>query len=244
MTALSVNVNKIALLRNARGRDFPNVLRFVGRLLELGVAGITVHPRPDGRHITRDDALAIGRYLRSRPEVEYNIEGYPSAAFLELALRAEPDQCTLVPDAPEQLTSDHGWDAARHRDLLAGALERLRAAGARGSLFVDPEPAAAAAAAAAGAERVELYTEEYARSFGTASQARALERYARTAAAAAAAGAGVNAGHDLDLRNLGPFLEAVPDVLEVSIGHALVVEAIELGIGEVVRRYLAIAAGG
>lgn len=243
MTALSVNVNKIALLRNARGRDFPNVLRFVERLLELGVAGITVHPRPDGRHITREDALTLGGYLKFRPDVEYNIEGYPSEAFLDLVRRAEPDQCTLVPDAPEQLTSDHGWDAARHRDLLAGALERLRAAGVRGSVFVDPDPAAAAAAAAAGAERVELHTEEYARCFGNVFRRQALERCAAAAAAARAAGAGVNAGHDLDLRNLGPFLDAVPDVLEVSVGHALVVEAIELGIGEVVRRYLAIAAG-
>ncbi|MEX1196766.1 MAG: pyridoxine 5'-phosphate synthase [Pseudohongiellaceae bacterium] len=239
MTRLSVNVNKIALLRNSRGGQHPDVADFVRRAIDLGVRGITVHPRPDERHITRRDVFTIARLLEGHPGVEFNIEGYPSGSFLALIDEVRPAQCTLVPDAPDQLTSDHGWDMRGSADVLAGVLERLRSMAVRSSLFMDPDPEAAAPAAALGADRVELYTEEYARAWGTDREAAVLERYRQAAGAAAEAGLGINAGHDLNLGNLPRFME-IPGILEVSIGHALVVESLERGFAAVVSEYLTI----
>lgn len=239
MTLLSVNVNKIALLRNARGTDYPKLVDFVHTVIGLGARGITVHPRPDERHVTRKDVRGLAHYLQLRSEVEFNIEGYPSDEFMELVLEVKPDQCTLVPDAPGQLTSDHGWDVAGNRELLERSLARLAKAGIRSSLFVDPGFADMDLLAKLGADRVELYTEEFARHYGLESESRVWRSYADTARAAQDAGLGVNAGHDLNLQNLGRFLD-IPDVLEVSIGHALVVEAIYQGLEPVIKQYLSL----
>ncbi|MCB1048731.1 MAG: pyridoxine 5'-phosphate synthase [Calditrichaeota bacterium] len=239
MTVLSVNVNKIALLRNSRGRNYPDVLAFVRRFLALGVKGITVHPRPDERHVTRQDVVDITELLKDYPRVEFNIEGYPSEEFLAMVERVRPAQCTLVPDAPDQLTSDHGWDVPTHATELREILQRLRQAGVRSSLFLDPVPGLVDAALEVGADRIELYTESYAEAFGTDRQDAVLADYAATAARARELGIGLNAGHDLDLNNLATFLR-IPGIEEVSIGHALVVESLEQGMDAVVRQYLAI----
>lgn len=239
MTVLSVNVNKIALLRNSRGRNHPNLVAFVEQLLALGVKGITVHPRPDERHITRQDVYDISHYLNDFPEVEFNIEGYPVAAFLDLVIEVGPAQCTLVPDQPGQLTSDHGWDVAANQDLLVDVLNRLREAGIRSSLFVDPSPLVVTQVPTVGADRVELYTEDYASHFGTPQQDRVFAHYRDAAARAHELNIGINAGHDLNLDNLPGFLE-IPHILEVSIGHALVLESLQQGVGSVIAQYLAI----
>lgn len=239
MTLLSVNVNKIALLRNSRGRDYPSVTGFVRSCLELGVKGITVHPRPDQRHVRRQDVFEIAELLREWDEVEFNMEGFPSEQFLDLVLAVRPSQCTLVPDDPSQLTSDHGWDIASNRALLQQVNERLREAGIRSSLFVDPQVEIVELVPAVNADRIELYTEEYAANFGTDSQEDVLDRYRQASERAVQLGLGVNAGHDLNLDNLPAFLQ-IPAILEVSIGHALIVEALELGLETVLRRYLTI----
>ena len=166
MTVLSVNVNKIALLRNSRGRDFPNVVNFAQRFLNLGVKGITIHPRPDERHVTRQDVRDLQKFLELYPDVEFNIEGYPSDEFLDMVCDVKPAQCTLVPDEPGQLTSDHGWDVSKHSDLLTKAVTQLRSAGIRSSLFLDPQPDLIAGVKSVSADRIELYTEEYASHFG------------------------------------------------------------------------------
>ncbi len=239
MTILSVNVNKIALLRNSRGRNFPDVLYFVRRLIGLGVKGITVHPRQDERHVTRQDVVDITALLREFPGVEFNIEGYPSPEFMALIARVKPAQCTLVPDAPDQLTSDHGWDVRANAALLRDVLGELRGLGVRSSLFLDPDVEAVEQVQAVAPDRIELYTEAYARAFGTAEESAVFESYRAAAQRASELGIGVNAGHDLDLHNLARFLQ-IPGILEVSIGHALVVESLEQGIDNVVRQYLAI----
>ena len=242
MTVLSVNVNKIALLRNSRGRDFPNVVHFVERLITLGVKAITVHPRPDARHITRKDVYDLAEFLRLYPDVEFNIEGYPSAEFLQLVCEVKPAQCTLVPDQPGQLTSDHGWDVAANRQRLQAVTQQLQAAGIRSSLFLDPKAEYLTDVQAVGAERIELFTEEYASHFGLEAEHRVFQTYQATAAAAEVMGIGVNAGHDLDLKNLRRFLQ-IPQIQEVSIGHALVVECLMHGMEAVIQQYLAIVAG-
>lgn len=239
MAVLSVNVNKIALLRNSRGRDFPNVVNHVEKIISLGVKGITVHPRPDERHATRQDVFDISECLKSHPGVEFNIEGYPSLEFLKLVLEVCPDQCTLVPDDPEQLTSDHGWQVAANHSLLTESIVRLREAEIRSSLFLDPEPSLLHEVQEVGADRIELYTEEYASKFGTDEESLVWHAYSDTAQRAAELNIGVNAGHDLDLKNLSRFLE-IPEVLEVSIGHALVVEALDQGLESVIKQYLEI----
>ncbi|TFH75860.1 pyridoxine 5'-phosphate synthase [Gammaproteobacteria bacterium LSUCC0112] len=242
MTLLSVNVNKIALLRNSRGTNFPDLLVFVRRILAQGVRGITIHPRPDERHITRRDAVELTTLLRDYPDVEFNIEGYPSSEFLELIRTLRPAQCTLVPDEPGQLTSDHGWDVRAHEAQLSRIVSQLREWGVRSSLFLDPDPAQIAAVKRVGADRIELYTEEYARAFagGDLEQcSEVLSRYQQTAVAATHAGIGVNAGHDLNLKNLATFL-GIGDIIEVSIGHALIVESLEMGMDDVLALYLAI----
>lgn len=239
MTALSVNINKLALLRNSRGRNFPDLESFAQRLLGLGAHGITVHPRPDERHVRFADLPVLRQVVGGFAGTEFNIEGYPSDHFLQAVLAVRPHQCTLVPDAADQLTSDHGWDLRRHGDWLRDVVATLQSGGVRVSLFLDPDPALAPLAARTGAERVELYTEQYAATFGTSEQPAVLARYRDTAQACGAEGLGINAGHDLDLRNLATFL-TIPHILEVSIGHALTVECIEQGMEKVLARYLAI----
>ncbi len=242
MTVLSVNVNKIALLRNSRGTGYPDLLGFVERIAGFGVKGITVHPRPDERHITRTDVQDIGAWLADHPDIEFNIEGYPSPEFLKLIEQVRPAQCTLVPDEPGQLTSDHGWDPEANAGLLNTVLTRLRDMGVRSSLFLDPDPNMAEKVAALRPDRVELYTEAFARAYGTAQEQAVWDQYRHTAESARQAGIGLNAGHDLNLDNLARFLE-IPGILEVSIGHALVVESLEQGMESVVRQYLAITGG-
>ena len=237
MTVLSVNVNKIALLRNSRGRDYPSVVDFAAQAIGLGVKGITVHPRPDERHITRQDAFDLGEFLRSKEEVEFNIEGYPSNDFVELVLEIKPAQYTLVPDKPGQLTSDHGWDVDKNETFLDAVLSRLKNAGIRSSLFMDPDASKLGKVKEIGADRVELYTEQFASHFGTSKQDDTFQEYLLAAAKATELGIGLNAGHDLDLRNLPKFL-TIPAILEVSIGHALVVESLQQGVESVVKQYL------
>lgn len=242
MTVLSVNVNKIALLRNSRGRDFPSVLGFSEQLMDMGVKGITVHPRPDERHITHRDVFELAELLADRPDVEFNIEGYPSEDFIKMVCEVRPAQCTLVPDSPEQLTSDHGWNIPQNQSRLLEVLSKLREQGIRSSLFLDPDSTMVEQVPAVGADRIELYTEDYASHFGGPQQDAVFDRYRAAAERASQLEIGINAGHDLDLKNLAKFLE-IPQILEVSIGHALVVESLQLGVAEVIARYLAIAAG-
>ncbi len=244
MTKFSINLNKIALLRNSRGRNYPDLLAFARRCLTLGVHGITVHPRPDERHVRYSDVPALARLLQEFPHAELNIEGNPSPRFVALVLEAQPHQVTLVPDADDQLTSDHGWDAVRDLAELRRVVAVFRDAKIRTSLFMDPVPEQVEAASRTGAERIELYTEAYASSYGSSRQSAVIARYADAARQAAALGLGVNAGHDLNLDNLPTFLREVPDVLEVSIGHAVVCECLELGLKTVLERYLDIVSRG
>ena len=236
-TALSVNVNKIALLRNQRDLGIPNVVALARIALEAGAHGITVHPRPDERHIRTQDVHELAALLKDWPRAEFNIEGNPFHNLMPFVRALRPQQCTFVPDSAGQATSDHGWDLAANAERLAPLIDEARALGVRVSLFMDAETAAMARAQDIGADRVELYTEPYARSFGAPEQARVVGDFAAAAAAAQRLGLGVNAGHDLNRDNLGPFLAAVSGVLEVSIGHALVADALELGLAETVRAY-------
>jgi len=244
MPALSVNVNKIALLRNARPGEVPSVIRLARAALNAGAHGITVHPRPDERHIRRDDVDACAALL-AEPEyegAEFNIEGNPLLPHLMPILRdVRPTQATLVPDDPNQNTSDHGFDLTNPEVIaeLTPIVAELKELGCRVSVFIDPDPAVAAAAPKLGCERVELYTERYAQAHGTVYAPRTLERFVSTARAAQAAGVGMNAGHDLNLANLPAFAAAVPGLLEVSIGHALVADALEMGMAAAVSAYLA-----
>lgn len=242
MTKLSVNLNKIALLRNSRGRDFPSVVGFAKKYIELGVHGITVHPREDERHITRQDARDLGKLLADYPEIEYNIEGYPSEEFLDLVEECNPEQCTLVPDAVDQLTSDHGWDVAWHSELLEMVTARLKKSGIRVAAFLDPDVDQVQRVAKTGVDRIELYTESFANAFGTDQQDVVLAQYVAAAAEADRLELELNAGHDLDSQNLATFL-TIPKILEVSIGHVLTVECIEEGMPTVVARYLDICKG-
>ncbi len=236
-TALSVNVNKVALLRNTRHLGIPSVMRAATLCLQAGADGITVHPRPDERHIRATDVHELAALLRQWPQAEYNIEGNPFHNLMGFVRELRPQQCTFVPDSEGQFTSDHGWDLVADGERLRPLLDECRALGVRVSLFMDPLPEAMALARALGAQRVELYTEPYAAAHGQPGQAEQLARFAAAAAAAQAAGLGVNAGHDLNRDNLADFLRAVPGVLEVSIGHALIADALELGLPETVRAY-------
>ena len=237
MTHLSVNLNKIGLLRNSRGRDYPNMLTMAQRTLELGAFGITIHPRPDQRHATYRDAYELKELLKQYPGRELNIEGFPDAKFLEVVLEVMPDQCTLVPDDPNQLTSDHGWNVARDQDALRPVIAKLKEKGIRVVLFMDPEPENMAMAKMVGADRVELYTESYAQAYQTERKEAVNQQYQEAAQAALDVGLGVNAGHDLDLENVG-LLCSEQRITEVSIGHALTIEALEYGWDNVVKRYL------
>jgi pyridoxine 5-phosphate synthase len=238
VTKLSVNVNKVALLRNTRPLGIPSVVRAARTALDAGAHGITVHPRPDERHIRESDVHQLAELLRAHPQAEYNIEGNPFENALELVLAMRPHQFTMVPDDPNQSTSDHGWDLARDAGRLRPLIARVKSRGVRVSLFMDAD-ADMRAAAEVGAERIELYTEPYAQAFGKGNESDVIAQFAAGARAAAAAGLGVNAGHDLNQQNLPPFLAGVPGVLEVSIGHALIADALDDGLAQTVRNYLA-----
>ena len=238
-TALSVNLNKVALMRNTRHLGIPSITRAAALCLQAGAAGITVHPRPDARHIRADDVNALAQLLKDWPDREFNIEGNPFHNLMDFVQQVRPHQVTFVPDSEGQFTSDHGWNFPQDAERLKPLIAQAKALGARVSLFMDPLPTAMAAAMAVGADRVELYTESYASAFGSPDQARVLAAFEATAQAALAIGLGLNAGHDLNRDNLGTFLRTVPGVLEVSIGHALVADALEMGYTDTVRAYLA-----
>ena len=232
MTKLSVNINKVATIRNARGGNTPDLLQ-VARDCELyGADGITVHPRPDERHIRRADVPALRAVVRS----EFNIEGYPSKEFLDLVLKAKPNQVTLVPDKPDQLTSNHGWDTVREQEFLKDVLDDLRGAGIRSSIFINADLQMAEYAAKAGADRVELYTGPYAEAY-TRNREAAIEPFLETARRVRQLGIGLNAGHDLSLVNLRYFVETIPWVDEVSIGHALICDSLYMGLEKTIAAY-------
>lgn len=233
MTCLSVNINKIATLRNARGANNPDVEKVATDCEVFGAQGITVHPRPDERHIRRSDVLA----LRSRLRTEFNIEGYPDERFMDLVLRVRPEQVTLVPDAPDAITSTGGWDVKANFDFLCSIVERLHEGGIRVSIFVYPEEEDIRAAARTGADRIELYTKPYADMYPKDPEA-AVAPYVAASTMAHNCGLGVNAGHDLSLENLAYFHRAMPYLNEVSIGHALICDALYLGLQTTIQRYL------
>lgn len=234
MTKLSVNINKVATLRNARGGNNPDVVRVALDCEKFGAQGITVHPRPDERHIRHQDVFD----LRPRLSTEFNIEGNPSDDFCSLVLKAKPDQVTLVPDAPGQLTSNHGWNTIKHEAFLRDVVGRFKAAGIRVSIFIDAQPVLADYAKKVGADRVELYTEPYAANYA-ANREEAIAPFVQTAIHCREIGLGLNAGHDLSLQNLAYFHQQIPWVDEVSIGHALICDALYLGLRETISEYLA-----
>ena len=237
-TALSVNLNKVALVRNTRHLGIPSVTRAATLCLQAGAHGITVHPRPDERHIRAHDVNELAALLKAWPDREFNIEGNPFHNLMDFVRTVRPQQCTFVPDAQGQFTSDHGWSLSADAERLRPVIAEAKALGVRVSLFMDADPQAMAAARAVGADRVELYTEPYAAAWGTEEQAAQLARFAEAAQAALDAGLDVNAGHDLNRDNLTAFLKQVPGVKEVSIGHALIADALELGYSAAVKDYL------
>lgn len=234
MTNLSVNINKIATLRNSRGENLPNLEKVAMDCEAMGADGITVHPRPDERHIKYADVYT----LRPLVKTEFNIEGYPSKEFIDLVLKVKPAQVTLVPDAPDALTSSAGWNVADNMEFLTGVVDRFRDAGIRTSIFVDPDVETIRFAAKTGADRVELYTKPYADAFPRNPE-EAVAPYVKASEAAHDVGLGVNAGHDLNLENLAWFRQHLPYLNEVSIGHALICDAIYLGLAETIARYKA-----
>lgn len=232
MTILSVNINKIATLRNSRGGDLPNVVEAAINAERFGAQGITVHPRPDQRHITYQDAYD----LKSKISTEFNIEGNPIDQFIELVLEIVPAQVTLVPDADDAITSNAGWNTIKHKEFLKGVISKFKAKGIRTSIFLDPNPAMVSHAAECGADRIELYTEAYATEYPTCRE-KAIEAYIATAKEAEKYGLGINAGHDLSLENLKYFSDMIPNLKEVSIGHALISDAIYLGFENTIQLY-------
>lgn len=233
MTKLSVNINKIATLRNARGGDVPSVTQIAIDAQRFGAQGITIHPRPDERHITRKDVYD----LKPLVTTEFNIEGNPHRPFIDMVLDVKPDQVTLVPDADDAITSNAGWDCEKHFDFLKGVIAEFKEAGIRTSIFLDPNPAMVQSAAATGTDRIELYTEAYARHYPKDKE-QAVKAYFETAVAAGEYGLGINAGHDLSLDNLQYFADNIPNLLEVSIGHALISEALYMGLENTIQAYL------
>ncbi len=232
MVNLSVNINKIATLRNARGGNFPDPLLFARKIQEMGADGITVHPRPDERHIRYEDV----RKLRPIVWTELNVEGNPIPKFLELVKQVKPDQVTLVPDEPGQITSDHGWDTITYKDFLQDVISGLKSSGIRTSIFVDPDIRMVEGAVETGTDRIELYTESYAKAFARG-ELSAVKPFVEAARRAHELGLEVNAGHDLNLQNIGYFVQNVPHLKEVSIGHALIVEALWFGLENVIGKY-------
>lgn len=239
-TRLSVNLNKIALLRNARDLDLPNLCEFAAIVIGAGAHGITVHPRPDERHIRHLDVPELAQLLKDHPDVEYNIEGNPFESMLDLVKQVRPHQATLVPDSPGQRTSDHGWNVAENAERLRTVIEQIHDVGTRVSLFMDADSTEWELVREIGADRVELYTEPYAVGCAGGDPESAVAPYVNAAELSAGFGLGINAGHDLSLKNLKLFVDRVPDVLEVSIGHALTSEALIYGMQSTVERYLRI----
>ena len=245
-TKLSVNLNKVALLRNQRDIGYPSVIGAARTVLDAGAYGVTVHPRPDERHTRRSDVYELAALLSAdyAGRAEFNVEGNPTPDFVALVCEVKPDQVTLVPDEPHAKTSDHGWDIAGNRDLLTRVVAEIKAAGPRVSLFVDAEAPVMALAREVGADRVELYTEPYAAAYGTAAEGRAFRACQEAAEAAQAQGLGLNAGHDLNLDNLPMLVRGLPNLLEVSIGHALAADALSMGYTAAVGEYLKALAPG
>ncbi len=233
MTKLSVNINKIATLRNARGGDLPSVTQTAVKLQEFGAQGITIHPRPDQRHITRKDVYD----LKPLVHTEFNIEGNPHRSFIDMVLEVKPEQVTLVPDAEDAVTSNAGWDCEKHLGFLKNVVSELKSQGIRTSIFLDPNPEMVKFAQETGTDRIELYTEAYALNYPKDKE-EAIRLYIETALEAEKYGLGVNAGHDLSLENLKYFADNIPNLLEVSIGHALISEALYLGLENTVQAYL------
>jgi pyridoxine 5-phosphate synthase len=240
MTKLSVNVNKVATLRNTRSIGIPSVLHAARICLDAGADGITIHPRPDQRHIRPADVGELVQLLKGYPNAEFNIEGNPFHQYMHFARDIRPAQCTLVPDETAAVTSDHGWDLKKDGERLKPIVKAIQDLGCRVSLFLDPDPAAVELAARLGVERVELYTAPYAEDFEKENAQAGVAPYVAAARRAHELGSLVNAGHDLSLLNLSFFLQHVPDVAEVSIGHALIADALEFGLAETVGQYLAI----
>ncbi len=233
MTKLSVNINKIATLRNARGGEFPSVTEAAVKIQEFGGQGITIHPRPDERHITRKDVYD----LKPLVYTEFNIEGNPHRSFIDMVLEVKPEQVTLVPDADDAITSNAGWDCQKNAEFLNNVIVEFKNAGIRTSIFLDPNPEMVKFAAETGTDRIELYTEAYAKNYSQDKEL-ALKPYFETAQKATEFGLGINAGHDLSLENLKYFSDNIPNLLEVSIGHALISEALYLGMENTVQAYL------
>jgi pyridoxine 5-phosphate synthase len=233
MARLSVNINKIATLRNARGGVIPDVVLAAVNCQRFGAQGITIHPRPDERHIRRQDVYDIKPVITT----EFNIEGYPSDDFIRMVINIKADQATLVPDKHNQLTSDHGWDTIKHRSFLTDVISQMKEHGIRTSIFVDPDVKAVEGAARIGTDRVELYTEPYASTF-PADREKAIAPFVEAAKAAAVLGIGINAGHDLNLDNLNYLYKNIPNLLEVSIGHALIADALYFGLEATIKKYL------
>lgn len=234
MTKLSVNINKIATIRNARGGNMPDLLKSAMDIERFGGQGITIHPRPDERHIKYQDARDLKRIVTT----ELNIEGNPVPKFIDLVLEVKPDQVTLVPDAEDAITSNAGWDTIKYGSFLVKTIDLFKKEGIRTSIFVDPNPEMAKAAADTGTDRIELYTESYAKAFDQNEKETGIAPFIETAKAATVAGLGINAGHDLSLENVAYFQKNIPNLLEVSIGHALICEALYLGLENVVNMYL------
>ncbi|KAA3638567.1 MAG: pyridoxine 5'-phosphate synthase [Bacteroidetes bacterium] len=233
MTRLSVNINKVALIRNARGSNLPDLVQVAKDCEEFGAQGITVHPRPDERHIRYDDIPVLKEIVTT----EFNIEGNPTPQFMDMVLQHKPDQCTLVPDDPGALTSDHGWDTIKHKDFLKDVIGRLQEKGIRVSIFLDPEEAQVAGAKEVGADRIEFYTGPYAEGYHQ-DREKAIHDFVKAAKKANEIGIGINAGHDLNLDNLAYFHQMMPGLLEVSIGHALICDALYYGLKNTIQLYL------
>ncbi|MGP5012077.1 pyridoxine 5'-phosphate synthase [Psychrobacter glacincola] len=244
-TLFSVNLNKLALIRNSRGTDYPNLLTFVKKLIDLGVKGFTVHPRPDERHIRYQDVYDISAFLTDYPEIEFNIEGNPNEQFLKIIREVKPHQCTLVPDSDDQLTSDHGFDIITHHEFLSTLSKELEAFGTRCAVFIDPDVEQIKAVIESDVQTIEMYTEEWARAYSNGKSDDNIDfdevkqRFSDCINLANQNGIRVNAGHDLNLDNLADLL-ALSDISEVSIGHAFTIESLEQGMDNVVRQYLAI----
>ena len=248
MTALSINLNKIALIRNSREGNYPNILDFANTCIDCGVDGITVHPRPDQRHIRPTDVRQLAQLVAPLDEVEFNIEGNPFAdpcgeypGLVALVKETLPEQCTLVPDSDSQLTSDHGFDLSLQGQQLMPIIDQIKAMGVRVSLFMDPDPEQIKRAAEVGADRIELYTGPFAAAWGTDALEKIFAQHLQAAELAVSLGLGVNAGHDLNLENLGKFA-SIPDLLEVSIGHAFTVDCLKMGMVPALRAYQALLA--
>ena len=244
-TLFSVNLNKLALIRNSRGTDYPNLLTFVKKLIDLGVKGFTVHPRPDERHIRYQDVYDISAFLKDYPEIEFNIEGNPNEQFLKIIREVKPHQCTLVPDSDDQLTSDHGFDIITHHEFLSTLSKELETFGTRCAVFIDPDIEQIKAVIESDVQTIEMYTEEWARAYSNGKSDDNIDfdevkqRFSDCINLANQNGIRVNAGHDLNLDNLADLL-ALSDIAEVSIGHAFTIESLEQGMDNVVRQYLAI----